>query len=88
MVIASVAASVLGAAIGARGGFWTAILGVALGVVAAGLSVFLINWAMMLLVRASGRDPRRLEYRLTTLATWSVASLATLAAVGAAIGLY
>lgn len=88
MTVASIAASAAGVEIGGRGGFGTAILGIVVGLVVAGLSVFLLNWALMIVTRARGRDPRKMENRLTAQATWGVAAAAGLAVIGAAIGLY
>jgi hypothetical protein len=88
MAVASVVASICGIAIGSRSGLGGAVVGAIAGVVAAGVAVFLVNAVLMLLSGILGRNPREIQNGIFALATWGVAVLAILAAVGALIRLY
>ena len=87
MTVASLAASVAGVGIGSHSGLGGALIGLVAGIVCAGVLVFVTNWALIIVTRASGRNPREMENELTTMATWGVAVVAGLVAVAAMAGL-
>jgi hypothetical protein len=78
MLVASIAASVCGGAIGSRWGIGGVVLGAVAGVVLAAFLVFIVNAVLIMQTRNMGLDRHALEERAALFA-------ARIAAIGAAV---